>query len=119
MCSSLSKTAELAQCESDYLLYMPEGCGGPWSAFLTCETAAPFTCDQGPTGCDAAQNAYFACQSKFAARTGCSRLGALDAKCGAAAPYAFGCLGAIPAGCTALPPTGGATVACCPAFGPP
>jgi hypothetical protein len=66
--------------------------------------------------CNTQQSAYFSCQSRFTASTSCSRVPDQDTKCSASAPYGYACLSTLPAGCVQLPATGGATIACCPAF---
>lgn len=116
-CPNLSRDGELQSCEQGTLLYAPEGCGQAWNNYLACETKAPVDCQQGPTGCDAEQTAYFSCQSQFTSKTGCSRGGA-DDKCPSTAPYIYGCIGSVPGGCIQLPPTGRATQVCCPQFPP-
>jgi hypothetical protein len=118
-CPSDDPRAAIADCTQGESLYPPEGCGAEWSAYETCVTQATYSsCANGPDGCDTQQNAYFSCGSRFATKTSCSRTPDQDAKCSASAPYGYGCLGALPAGCVQLPPTGGATIACCPAFAP-
>jgi hypothetical protein len=118
-CPSDDPRSTLAECSQGESLYPPEGCGAEWSAYETCATQATYSsCANGPDGCDTQQNAYFSCQSRFASSTSCSRTPAQDAKCSASAPFGYGCLGTLPAGCVQLPPTGGATIACCPTFAP-
>ena len=118
-CPSDDPAATIDDCTQSESLYQPEGCGAEWSAYVTCVTQATYSsCANGPDGCDTQHDAYFACQSRFTSATSCSRLPAQDGKCSASAPYGYGCLGALPAGCVQLPPTGGATLACCPAFAP-
>lgn len=117
-CPSDNPASTIAECTQGESLYPPEGCGAEWSAYVTCATQATYSssCSNGPTTCDTQQNAYFACQSQFTGSTSCSRVPDQDAKCSASAPYGYGCLSMLPAGCVQLPPTGGATIACCPAF---
>jgi hypothetical protein len=118
-CPSDDPRATIADCTEGESLYTPEGCGAEWSAYVTCVTQATYSsCANGPDGCDTQHDGYFACQSRFTSQTSCSRLPAQDGKCSGSAPYGYGCLGALPAGCVQLPPTGGATIACCPAFAP-
>jgi hypothetical protein len=118
-CPTLSQNSELEQCAQDTLLYAPEGCGAAWNDYLSCASESPFSCDQGTTGCDSFVTGDLSCQSQFVQRTACTRVRGSDARCSAAAPYAFGCLAAIPSGCSELPATGGAAIACCPTFAPP
>ncbi len=117
-CPGDDPNATIDQCTQGEALYVPEGCGVEWSAYVTCATQATYSssCSAGPTSCDTQQSAYSACQSRFTASTSCSRVPDQDAKCSAAAPYGYGCLSTLPSGCVQLPPTGGATIACCPAF---
>jgi hypothetical protein len=117
-CPSDDPAATIAECTQGDSLYVPEGCGAEWSAYVTCATQATYSssCSNGPTTCNTQQSAYSACQSRFTASTGCSRVPDQDAKCGTSTPYGYACLSTLPAGCVQLPPTGGATIACCPAF---
>ncbi len=116
-CPGTTAASTIITCQQGESLYPPEGCGAAWQAYVACATQAPYSCANGPTGCDTQQNAYFACQSAFASSSGCTRLGANnDAKCAAATPYAFGCLSSLPTGCVVLPTSSSATIACCPAF---
>jgi hypothetical protein len=117
-CTTEDLPTVLSQCARDESLYGPEGCGAEWEAYLNCATQATYTCSSTSFGCDTQQNAYFACESRFASRTSCSRTPVQDAKCTTAAPFGFACVSTPPTGCTALPPTGGATIACCPQFPP-
>jgi hypothetical protein len=117
-CPSDDPAATIAECTQGEALYIPEGCGSEWSAYVTCATTATYSssCSDGPTSCDTQQNAYFACQSRFASSTSCSRVPDQDSKCGPTAPYGYGCLSTLPSGCVQLPATGGATLACCTMF---
>ena len=118
-CPTLSRNSELQQCAQDTLLYAPEGCEAAWNQYLTCAIENSFSCDQGTTACDSFVTGYSACQSQFVQRTACTRVRGNDGRCSAAQPYAFGCLASIPTGCSQLPDTGGAAIACCPTFPPP
>jgi hypothetical protein len=117
-CGSTYDVSTLADCTEGESLYPPEGCGSEWESYVTCVTQATYSCASGPTGCDTQQDAYDACQSRFVSATSCDRLPDQDGKCAAATPYGFGCLSTVPSQCVELPPTGGVTVACCPAFAP-
>lgn len=118
-CPSDAGALELSSCKRKESLYVPVGCTAVWSAFLSCSVSAPYSCTNGATACDSEALALRDCESKAIAATHCDRLPAQDSTCTTAAPYAFGCLSTVPKSCTVLPPTGGATIACCPAFPPP
>jgi hypothetical protein len=117
-CGNTYTASTIDDCVSGEALYPPEGCGAEWESYVTCATHATYSCANGPNGCDTQENAYNACQSRFVSATSCDRLPDQDGKCSATAPYGFGCLSSVPSECMQLPPTGGTTVACCPAFAP-
>jgi hypothetical protein len=113
----------IAICRDQRADFEAIGCAEEYDRYLGCSSGAEWDCERGPSGCDEAMNGYFACQSSFASRTGCSVLGANDARCDAApgTPNAFGCANSTPPWpeCVPFPEQGGSTASlyCCPLQG--
>lgn len=119
-CPSPDGGATTDDCDKLRAQLDPIGCSQALDTWLSCTATAKIDCATGDfIGCDSAQNGYFACQSQFTGKTGCSRIDGQDAQCGANR-YAFGCVGATPSGCTPFPQDSGtmANLVCCPAFPP-
>jgi hypothetical protein len=83
---------DIEQCESTRRSFEAMDCEASYDQWLGCSARASWNCEEGPSGCDSEQNAYFSCQSAFAARTLCSSLGDNDAGCTAERPFRFGCV---------------------------
>jgi hypothetical protein len=109
----------IEECEENLKVYEGTGCGDAYRNWLACTAEAEtWDCNDGPSGCDSAQDDYFACQSQYVQRTGCASLGVDDERCTAKEPDAFGCISNTPPrdGCIPMPDTGGslANLYCCP-----
>jgi hypothetical protein len=120
-CGSAPASAAMEECLQGASEYPPEGCGAEWEAYVECAATATYSCDGGPSGCDAQQTGYTSCETRFGVTTACLRVPSQDSKCSAPTGpplFSFECQAAVPAGCQALPPTTGATIACCTAFAP-
>lgn len=114
--SDLYGEPDVALCERLYLVYRPIGCEAAYDAFVLCAANATVDCGDGPAivECTDESNAYFACDSQFTFRTGCTRLG-LDDRCSDSLPYFFDCRGSLPAGCVPTPASDDdAAYSCCP-----
>jgi len=108
-----SRDVSVMQCLQDHRDYEAFSCDASYDSWVACTGKAPYNC-MADTGCEAQQNAYFTCQSRFVAKTGCTRLTPQDAKrCQDPKPYAFGCLGPAPSACV-LVVDAGAGIWCCP-----
>jgi hypothetical protein len=102
----------IEDCESQRRDYAPMGCLPAFDAWLACTTTDDYDCNT-DSGCERMQQGYFACQSQFVSRTGCTRLGSRDDElCGGQTPHAFACLSAAPASC--VPASAGGMMFCCP-----
>ncbi len=83
----------VAACVEDWARDASMGCGGAWLGWLDCATTAEWDCTgTGPLGCDTVPNDYMACESQFAARTGCPALGPRPDWCESDQEGAFTCL---------------------------
>jgi hypothetical protein len=111
---SASRETLIADCEADTSRFDTIGCGAAWLDYVACTSNATYSCEEGPTTCEAEQMGYFVCQSTFTNETGCTRIPGYDKKCSESKPYGFGCLGTLPASCESLEET--PTGACCAAF---
>jgi hypothetical protein len=113
--SNASRDDDITRCVETYMRFASMGCGDEWLGAIRCAAEATYTCEEGPVSCEATQTPYFACQSAFTQRTGCTRLPSQDDKCPASRPLSFGCIAALPSNCEAL--QGGSTLsACCSDF---
>ena len=79
----------IEDCERQRRDYAPMGCLDAFDAWLACTTTNDYDCNT-DSGCERTQQGYFACQSQFVSRTGCTRLGSRDDElCGGQTPHAF------------------------------
>ena len=115
-CPGTTQDRSVEICDNKTAQLAPIGCGAEWDAYLTCLAQTPIECSNDVSSCDAQEVGYRSCDSQFTASTFCTRSPAKDTDCPATAPYAFGCLAPLPAGCVPRMTGSAARDACCPAF---
>ena len=65
--------ARPTSCVNATNVYVPEGCGDAWNAYVACAAMATVDCTKGPMGCDTESSGYLSCQMRSLTATSCNR----------------------------------------------